>query len=137
MIQIRDSFLRSGGAGITLGAGRELVVEMTNVLVGTEGSLIHAFGSPRGPRRDLAVVEVRMDQVTSRVKGGLVHLESTRDEPDLTAVKILVENSIVSTTAGDDPLFRIEGQEQLDPLGDKIRWDAESRLPSDQDLPAR
>ena len=56
-----------------------------------------------------------MDRVTSRVKGGLVHLESTRDEPDLTSVRIFAENSIVSTTAGDDPLFRVEGQDQLDP----------------------
>ena len=124
VIQIRDSFLRSGGAGVTLGAGRELALEMSNVLVGTEGSLIHAFGSPRRPRRDSPAVEVRMDRVTSRVKGGLVHLESTRDEPDLTSVKIFAENSIVSTTAGDDPLFRVEGQDQFDPIGDKIRWDA-------------
>ena len=30
----------------------------------------------------------------------------------------------MSTTAGDDPLFRLEGQDQLDPLGNKIRWEA-------------
>jgi hypothetical protein len=30
----------------------------------------------------------------------------------------------VSTTAGDEPLFRLEGQDQLDQLGNKIRWEA-------------
>ena len=39
-------------------------------------------------------------------------------------MKIVAENSIVSTTAGDDPLFRLEGQDQLDQLGNKIRWEA-------------
>ena len=39
-------------------------------------------------------------------------------------MKIVAENAIVSTTAGDDPLFRLEGQDQLDQLGNKIRWEA-------------
>jgi serine/threonine protein kinase len=129
VIQVRDSFLRSGGDGVTVAAGRELSLDLTNALVGTEGSLLHALGSIRRTASDPPAVKVRIDQVTARVKGGLIHLESTPEEPELTPVNIRAENSIVSTTAGDDPLFRIEGQriegqDQPDPLGDKIRWEA-------------
>ena len=79
---------------------------------------------PAGLPPNPPAVKVRIDQVTGRVKGGLVHLESTPEDPELTLVNIRADNTVVSTTAGDDPLFRIEGQDQLDPLGDKIRWEA-------------
>ena len=36
---------------------------------------------------------------------------------------IRAENSILSTAAGDHPLFRLEGQGQLDQLRDKVRWE--------------
>ncbi len=130
VIHVRDSFLRSGGDVVIVAAGRELGLDLKNTLVTTEGSFLHALGSPRRPASDPPAVKVRIDQVTARVKGGLVHLESTPEEPELTPVNFRAENSIVSTTAGDDPLFRIEGQvriegqDQLDPLGDKIRWEA-------------
>ena len=130
VIQIRDSFLRSGGDGVLVGSGRELSLNLTNALLGTEGSMLHALGSPRRPPADSPALKVRIDQVTAQVKGGLVHLESTPDDPELAPAYFCAENAIVSTTAGDDPLFRIEGQvrvegqDQLDPLGDKIRWEA-------------
>ena len=68
-------------------------------------------------------MKIRMDQVTARVKGGLVHLDSTPDEPELPFAAIVAENSIVSTANRDDPLFRLDGRDQLDDLGDKIRWE--------------
>jgi serine/threonine-protein kinase len=128
-IEIRDSFLRSGGDGVLVAPGREVSLGLTNALIATDGSLLHALGGPRRPAAEPAV-KARIDRVTARVKGGLVRLESTPEEPGLTPVDLRAENAIVSTTAGDDPLFRIEGQvrvegqEQLDPLGDKIRWEA-------------
>ena len=129
VIQVRDSFLRSGGDGVIVINGRELSLALANVLVGTEGSLLHAMGSLRHPVSDPPAVKARIEQVTARVKGGLVHLESTPEQPELTPVSIHAENAIVSTTTGDDPLFRIEGQrmegqDQPDPLGDKIHWEA-------------
>ncbi len=123
-LTLQDCFVRSGGDAVTVASGRDLRIELTNVLVGTEGSLVHALGSPRRRSLDPVAIEVKMSQVTARVKGGLVHLETTPDEPELSAVKIVADNSIVSTTAGDDPLFRLEGQDQLDPLGNRIRWEA-------------
>jgi len=109
---------------MTVAAGGKLSLELTNVLVGAEGSLLHAFGShrPVAPL-DSHAVKVRLDQVTARVKGGLVQLDSSPDEPELTSVDIIAENSILSTADGDDPLFRLEGQDQLNELRDKIRFE--------------
>jgi hypothetical protein len=123
IVQLRNSFLRSGGDGVAVASGRQLTLELANVLVGTEGSLVHAFGSLRRTSLDAPSIRVRLDQVTARVKGGLIHLDSTPDEPELTSVDIRAEDSIMSTAAGDDPLFRLEGQDQLDQLRDKIRWE--------------
>ena len=41
-----------------------------------------------------------------------------------SSVDIRAENSILCTVTGDDPLFRIEGQDTLESLRDKIRWEA-------------
>jgi serine/threonine-protein kinase len=122
-IQARDTFLRSGGEGIVVAAGRGIDLDLTNTLVTTEGSLVHALGSVRPGRSDSPAVKIRMDQVTARVKGGLVHLQSTPDEPELPFGTLVVENTILSQGNREDPLFRLDGQEQFDELGDKIRWD--------------
>jgi len=123
VIRVRDSFLRSGGEGVAVAGGRRLDLDLSNVLASTEASLVHAFGGDRAGRADSPAVKIRMNQVTARVKGGLVHLDSTPDEPELPFATIVAENSIVSTANRDDPLFRLDGRDQLDDLGDKIRWE--------------
>ena len=119
----RDGFLRSGGEGFAVAAGRRLELELANVLVSTEASLLHAFGGIRPGSAETPAVKVRMEQVTARVKGGLIHLDSTPDEPELPFATIAAENSIVSTANRDDPLFRLDGRDQLDDLGEKIHWE--------------
>jgi len=123
VIRVRDSFLRSGGEGIAVAAGRRLDLELSNVVVSTEASLVHAFGGIRPGRADSPALKIRMDQVNARVKGGLVYLDSTLEEPELPFAAIVAENSIVSMANRDDPLFRLDGRDQLDALGDKVRWD--------------
>ena len=86
-------------------------------------SLLHAFGGVRPGRADSPAVKFHLNQVTARVKGGLVHLDSTPEEPELPFATILAENSILSTANRDDPLFRLDGRDQLDDLGNKIRWE--------------
>jgi hypothetical protein len=94
-------------------------------MVATEGSLLHALGSVRGvgggPDRKASLV-VGIDRVCARVKGGIVHLQTTPAEPDMAAVEFRADNSILNTVTGDHPLFRLEGQDQLERLRDKIRW---------------
>jgi serine/threonine-protein kinase len=123
VIRVRDSLLRSGGEGVAVAAGRRLDLELSNVSVSTESSLLHAFGSARPGRADSPTVKMHMEQVTARVKGGMVHLDSTVEEPELPFTAIVAENAIVSMASRDDPLFRLDGRDELDALGDKIRWD--------------
>ena len=124
VIRIRDSLLRSGGEGATVATGRKVDIQLTNVLVSTEGSLVHAVGEARSGRADSPSVKVRLDQVTALVKGGLVHLDGTKnpDEPELPFTAIEAENSILSTANRDVPLFRLDRNDQGDDFIDKIHW---------------
>ena len=65
VVRIRDSLLRSGGEGTAVAAGRKVDIQLTNVLVSTEGSLVHAVGEVRSGRAESPSVKVRLDQVTA------------------------------------------------------------------------
>src|SRR5262249_30049835 len=58
VIRLRDCFLRSGGQGIAVTSGRRIDAELSNVLAGTEGALIHAFGGARPGRADSPAVKL-------------------------------------------------------------------------------
>jgi len=124
VIRLRDCFLRSGGEAITVAAGRKADVHLTNVLVSTEGSLLRAVGGGRSGRADSPALKVRLDQVSALVRGGLIHLDSTgaADGPELPFTAIEVDNSILSTSGRDVPLFRLDGRDQRDEFIDKIHW---------------
>jgi serine/threonine-protein kinase len=123
VIRLRDCFLRSAGEGFAVASGRRIDLELSNVLASTEGSLLHAFGGIRPGRADSPAVKLHLNQVTARLKGGLVHLDSTPEEPELSFASILAENTILSTANREDPLFRLDGRDQLDDLGNKIQWE--------------
>jgi serine/threonine protein kinase len=123
VIDLRDCFLRSGGEGVAVAAGRRIDLKLSNVLAASEGSLVHAFGGVRPGRADFPAVKLHLNQVTASIKGGLVHLDSTPEQPELPFASILAENTILSTANHDDPLFRLDGRDQLDDLGNKIQWE--------------
>ncbi len=123
VVRLRDCFLRSGGDGVAVAGGRRLDLELDNTIASTEGSLIHAYGSAPNAAGGKDAVKLRIDQSTARVKGGLVHLDSTRDAPRTSSAAIVAEASIMSTAQSADPLMRLDGQGQLDELDDKIRWE--------------
>ncbi len=138
VIHLRDCFLRSGGEGVAVTAGRRIDLELSNVLAATEGSLLHAFGGPRPGRADSPAVKIHLNHVTARIKGGLLHLDSTPEVPDLPFTSILAENTILSTANRDDPLFRLDGRDEFDDLGTKIQWEGRKvAYDRDQDLPPR
>ena len=124
VIRVRDSFLRSGGEGTAVAAGRKVDIQLTNVLVSTEGSLVHAVGEVRSGRADSPSVKVRLDQVTALVKGGLVHLDATKnlDEPELPFAAIEADSSILSTANRDIPLLRLDGKDEAEDFTDRIHW---------------
>ena len=55
--------------------------------------------------------------------GGLVLLESAPDEPELPVVEVVARDSIFATTPEGAPLFRVDGQDALTSLHDRIRWE--------------
>ena len=75
VVRIRNGFLRSIGDGFSVASNHRLDVELDNVLVATDGSLLHAMGRTRTVRRAPSLM-LRLDHVSAIVKEGLVHLES-------------------------------------------------------------
>ena len=129
VITIVDAFIRSAGDCIAVSSGRLLDLNLQNVLVGTDGSLLHALGSSQIDRATTAL-KVKIERALARNRGGLVYLESTQDEKELPLTDIEARRSTFST-AGASPLFRVDGQGQMDHLRDRIVWKAD-RVAYDQ-----
>ncbi len=123
LIKIRDSFIRTAGDCVSVASGRLLDLQLRNVLVAADGSLLHALGSAKSDRSRTAL-KMKIDQALARVRGGLVYLESTLEETELPLTDIEAENSIFST-AGQEPLLRLDGQGPMDRLHDRIIWRSE------------
>ena len=122
-ITIGDTFIRSAGDCMAVSSGRHLDLRLQNVIVGTDGSLLHAMGSSQIDRNTTAL-KVKIDHSLARSRGGLVFLESTQDEKDLPLTEINVRQSTFST-AGPSPLLRLDGQGQMESLRDRIVWKAD------------
>ena len=122
-IKIRDSFVRTGGDCISVASGRLLDLQLRNVLIAGDGSLLHALGSAQIERSRTAL-KVKIDHALARTRGGLVYLESSLEDTELPLTDIEAESSIFST-AGPGPLFRVDGQNQMERLHDRIVWRAE------------
>ena len=125
VVEVRESFVRSGGDAVTVASGCRLELKLEDDMIATEGSLLHAWGGVRGALEDAGQrpsLDVRINRVAARVQGGLVHLQTTPEEPNMDSVDIDAEDSILSTVSGDNPLFRLEGQDQLEQLRDRVRW---------------
>jgi serine/threonine-protein kinase len=120
-IRMTDSLLRSGGDLVEVAGGRRVVLELNNAVVSTRGSLLHARGLPRG--QVVEPLQLTLRQVTARTAGGLVRLESAPDGPELPRVDVNARDSILDTIAQDTPLFRVDGQDTLAALRDRIQWE--------------
>lgn len=121
VIRATDSLLRSGGDLVDVAAGHRLELELDDVVVSTGGSLVHAHGLPRGVTSE--PIRISLAQVTARTAGGLVLLESAGGEPELPVADVRVRDSILATTSKGAPLFRVDGQDALSALRDRIKWE--------------
>ena len=85
---------------------------------------MHAVGEVRSGRADSPSVKVRLDQVTAMVKGGLVHLDATKnlDEPELPFAAIEADSSILFTANRDIPLLRLDSKDEAEDFTDRIHW---------------
>ncbi len=120
-VQLTNSLFRAGGDLVEVAAGGRLTLELNNVIVATGGSLVHANGLPRG--QAVAPLKLGLRQVTARMVGGLLQLESAPGEPELPLVEISARDSILATTAQGAPLLQVDGQDDLSALQNRIRWD--------------
>jgi serine/threonine-protein kinase len=116
-----ECLLRTGGDLIDVAAGRRADVSLTGTVLATGGCVAHGHGMPRGQSTE--PIRLGLRQVTARARGGLVYLESAPGEPDLPVCEVTARDSIFTTTGSGGPLFRIDGQEALDGLQDRIRWE--------------
>ncbi len=122
-VRISDSLLRVGGDLVDVGAGRRLVLEMDNTVTATGGALVHAHGVPRGQASDRLNLTLR--QVTARMTGGLIHMESSPGEPELPIADINARYTILATTSKDAPLVRVDGQDAPETMRDRIVWEGQ------------
>ncbi len=122
-IRVTDSLLRGSGDVISLVPSGRVDAELTNVIVGAGGTLLHARGKPRSDQSESLRVVLR--QVSARLAGGLAFLESSPGEPDLPQLDILARDVVVATDGDEAPLFRVDGQDGLEALRDRIKWDGQ------------
>lgn len=120
-VRMSDSIVRGGGDLADVAAGRRLDLGFTNVVVSVAGSFMHGHGLPRG--QEAEPIRLSLRQVTARVAGGLVQLESAIGEPELPVADVTVRDSILATSNQGAPMLRVDGQEALDGLQDRIRWE--------------
>ena len=121
---MKGSILRGGGDLFDVAAGRRLDLEVEDSALASVGALLHTHGLPRG--QVVGPSEVDLRRVTARVSGGLARLESSPGEPELPVAEFVARDTILATNPQGDPLFRVDGQEALDGLRDRIRWEGHS-----------
>jgi serine/threonine-protein kinase len=122
-VRFSRSLLRGGGDLVEVAPGRRLDLDLNDAVVSTRGSLVHAHGAPRAASPEPVRLKVVVRQVTARTAGGLVQLESAPGEPDLPVADVNARDSILATTPQGDPLFRVDGQDSLASLRDRIAWE--------------
>jgi hypothetical protein len=124
-VRVSEGLLRSAGDLVDVGAGGRLEdLSLANVVAACSGSLVHGHGLPRG--QSAQPIKLVLRQVTARAEGGLVRLESAPGEPELPVARVIARDAILATTATGAPLVRIEGQDGLDVLRDRVPWEGHS-----------
>ncbi len=122
-VWVHDSLLRSGCDVLDVAGGGRLDLDLTNSVVGAAGALVHGHGRAAERSSSAPSLKIGVRGSAFRVAGGLIQLESTPGEPELPLAEITVRDSILATTPDGAPLLRVDGQENLDDLRDRVRWE--------------
>jgi hypothetical protein len=89
--------------------------------VATQGSLLHGHGLARGQAAE--PIRLSLRQVAARLAGGLILLETNPGEPELPVADVVARDTILATTPEGEPLIKVDGQDDLESLRDRIRWE--------------
>ncbi len=116
-----ECLLRTEGDLVNVAPGRRLDLDLSNSMIGTIGSLVHGHGQSRGSIPETLKIALR--QVSARLQGGLVYLESSPGQPELPLADVTVRDAILTTGDRGAPLIRLDGQDDVDLLQDRLRWD--------------
>ncbi len=121
-LRFTDCLLRAGGDLIDVASGLGVEVDLNNALVATGGSVLHAHGAPRVEGGDPPKLEIELRQVTVMTTGGLVFLDSDGGEPELPIANVSARDLIVAMPPDSEPLLRVDGQDPLVELRNRINW---------------
>ena len=117
-----DCVLRSGGDIVDIPAAQRLELNLEDTLVAATGAMVHGHGGDAKTAGD-GPLKLALRDVTARNAGGLIHLESAPDGPKLPAAEVEVRDSILATDGAGGPLVRIDGQDALEGLRDRVKWE--------------
>jgi len=123
-VRIKDGLLRVGDDLVDVAPGRSLDLDLDNAAVATGGTLVHGHGLSRG--KPAGPIKMALRLVTARLAGGLVQLQSAPGEPELPVADVDARDTILATNDPEVPLFRVDGQGDLDQLRDRIHWEGRS-----------
>ena len=123
-LRFKNGLLRASGDLVDVAPGRRLDLDIDNAVIATGGTLVHGHGLPVG--RTAEPLKVVLRQVTARLAGGLARLQSTPTEPELPVADVLARDTILATNDPESPLFRVDGQGNLDDLRGLIHWEGRS-----------
>ena len=120
-VRISDSFLRAASDLVDVAPGSRIDLSATNSVLAAGAGLVHAHGTSRGTSP--GPLQVSLRRVTARLEGGIAYMESGPGRPELPRIEVIARDSILATTADGAPLFRVDGQDSLEALRDRVRWE--------------
>lgn len=125
IVRIEDSLLRGGGDAISVTGRTGGDLSLKNTVVAAGGGLLHALGLGEGDDAAAAKIKLTLDQVTGLFAEGLIRLQTSAKRPIPPEARITARRSVFS--AGyEEPLLRIEGQQELGQLRDLLRWEGDN-----------
>jgi serine/threonine-protein kinase len=122
VVRAQDSVLRAGADLIDVGGGGRFEAQISNTVMAASGSLLRGHGSV-AQAFDPRPLKLDLRRVAARLAGGLAQLDSEPGEPVLPQIEVVARDSLFATVGRNAPLFRVDGQNDLDELRDRVRWE--------------
>ena len=120
-VRVTSSLIRVGGEVVEVLPGAQLDLEIADAVVFSGGSLVRGHGRGALGAVEEAGLSIDLRRVTAFSDGGLVLLDSDDGRPVLPVADFAARESILAAGLDGEPLFRVNGQGDLDALGDRIR----------------